>query len=591
MNKEQNENGGVDLHGNDIFIADTFRRFLFPTILSLLGGTICNFSDGIIVGNTLGPDGLAAMGIVTPAFFIFTTLGSLIGVGGATLASVRVGRDDVPGVNRLFTLTLFLMLAVGLAASALGTVFLEPLLTFLGAEGEIRELAREYCKYFIPGGFTTMLIYIPLNFFRITGRPGIGAWMFGIMAVGNIGLSLLFMLPLGMGIGGVALGTVLGTTLALLYSLKGFFAKGSVLRLRAFGSELRTVPSLLATGSPMALTNLLTVLRTLLYNRLLLAVLGNGGVSVFAVLSNVNTFALAILSGVSQTLAPLTGVFFGERDVISAKRVIVIASRWGLCLTAGFALLLAIFWKSVCFMFGLNDPALFSSARLALTLFGVSLLPAMINSLFQFHYMTIRRVWMANLISVCRCLVLPLLCSLLCSRTLADGVWVGFPAGELLTIGVFFLCAMAFARKNGLGAPLLLDERDEREGKALAFSVLSNTEACMEASEKISAFCESNELDPKRSMLISLSLEELLLSTVEHAFGNEGGSIDVRLLVRGDDVIMRIRNGGAEFDPIRFFNEHPDDIDECLGIQMIVAGARDVKYTRTLGVNNLTVLI
>ena len=590
MDNGQNDKG-AKLHGNDIFIADTFRRFLFPTILALLGGTICNFSDGIIVGNILGPAGLAAMGIVTPVFFIFTTLGSLIGVGGATLAAVRVGREDTQGVNRLFSLTLALMLFVGALASLLGMVFLEPLLTALGAEGEIRALAREYCVYFIPGAWTTMLIYIPLNFFRITGKPNMGAWMFGIMAGGNIALSLLFMLPLHMGIGGVALGTVLGTALALLFSLKGFFEKDSVLRLRGFRAELRNIPTLLATGSPMALTNLLTVLRTLLYNRLLLALLGTGGVTVFAVLSNVNTFALAILSGVAQTLAPLTGVFFGERDVQSAKRVMSIAARWGLALTAAFALLLAVFWKSVCGMFGLDDPALFDSARLALTLFGISLLPAMINNLYQFHYMTIRIVSMANLISVCRCLALPLLCSWLLSILSPQAVWGGFTAGELLTIPVFLLFAGIYAKGRRLGMPLLLDERAEREGKAIAFSVLSNTDAVLEASEKISAFCEGNDLDPKRSMLISLSLEELLLSTVEHAFGGDEGSMDVRLLVSGDEVIMRIRNGGAEFDPIRFFNDHPDNIDECLGIQMIVAGARDVKYTRNIGVNNLTVLI
>lgn len=592
MNNEQNTVKTQQLQGNDIFISDTFRCFLFPTILSLLGGTICNFSDGIIVGNLLGADGLAAMSIVTPVFFIFTTLGSLIGVGGATLASVRIGQNDMDGVNRLFSLSLSLMLLTGIVFSALGMIFLQPLLTFLGAEGSIRALAEDYCRYFIPGAWTTMLIYIPLNFFRITGRPGLGAWMFGAMALGNIVLSLLLMLPMGMGIGGVALGTVLGTTLALLISLKGFLDKGAQLRLCSFGSELKTIPALLSTGSPMALTNLLTVLRTLLYNRLLLYMIGTAGVTVFAVLSNVNTFALAILSGVSQTLAPLTGVFYGERDTQSVKRVMSVAARWGLCLIGGFALLLILLWKQVCFAFGVTDPELFSSARLALSLFAVSLLPAMLSNLFQFHFMTIRVVWLANVISVCRCMALPLLSSLLLAQITPMGIWGGFLLGEVLTIPVFLSFAAVTAKKKKLCAPLLLDEHDKREGKAIAFSVLSNTDAVMEASEKISDFCEKNDLDPKRSMLISLSLEELLISTIDHAFDDQRGeSMDVRLLVSGEDIIMRIRNGGREYDAIRYFNEHPDDIDECLGIQMIVAGARNVQYTRTLGVNNLTVLI
>ena len=157
---------------------------------------------------------------------------------------------------------------------------------------------------------------------------------------------------------------------------------------------------------------------------------------------------------------------------------------------------------------------------------------------------------------------------------------------------MFFVCARLVAIARGMSGVLLLDERDSREGKAIAFSVLSNIGAIMEASEKISVFCEQNRLDPKRSILISLSLEELLISISEHAFDEgETGSMDIRLFATGDDVVMRIRNGGREFDPIKFFENNPNDIDQCLGIQIIVMGAKEVKYTRTLGVNNLTVLI
>ena len=580
------------LRSNDVFISETFRKFLFPTILSLLGGTICNFSSGIIVGNILGKQGLAVMSIVTPVFFVFTTLGSLFGVGGAALAAIRVGREDMDGVNRLFTLTLTLIVAVGFLVSALGIILLEPLLTILGAQGQIRDLAREYCLYFIPGAWTTMLLYIPLNFFRITGKPGMGARMFGVMAVSNIGLTLYFMLSLDMGMKGVALGTVLGTTIALLYSLTGFLKKDSPLRLSGFISELHTIPTLIVTGSPMALTNLLNILRTLFYNRILILLLGVGGVTVFSVIASVNTFTLAILSGVSQTLVPLTGVFYGERDTQSVRLVMKTAIRWGTSLAAVAALAVVLLWKPICLMFGLNDSSLFNEARFALIMFGLSLIPAMISNLYQFHYMTIRVVWLANTISICRCLALPAVFSILVSLMNPHGVWTGLLLGEIFTVPVFLLSTKIYGRKKELTSALLLDEREEAEGRVIAFSVANTVDAVMEASQKISEFCETNELDAKRSMLISLSIEELLLSIIDHAFTEgESNSIDIRLFVTDEDVIMRIRNGGREFDPIRFFEANPDDIEMSLGIQMIVTSAKDVRYLRTLGVNNLTVLI
>ena len=581
------------LQGNDIFISAAFRRFLFPTILSLLGASVCNIADSAIVGNVMGTQGLAAMSLVSPLFFICTTLGSLIGVGGATLASIRVGRGDIDGVNRMLTLSLSLLVLLGLSLSAAGLIFIEPLLDMLYAvDGELREMARDYCLAFIPGALANMILYIPLNFLRITGKPGAGAWMFGIMAVSNIAICLVLLLSFDMGLKGVGLAMVLGSAIALLYGFGCFFKKDCPLRFAPFFSELKQIPSLIVTGSPMALTNLLTFLRTLGYNHMLIACLGVGGVSVFAVLGNVSTFALALLSGVWQTIAPLTGVFYGERDTQSVRRVMFVSLRWGFFISAAFALLVCLAWKPACLAFGMSDASLFPQARLALSLFGLSVIPAMVSGSFQSYYMTIRVVWLANLISACRSLILPVAISLLASRLSPEYVWSGFLLGELLTIPVFFVCARLVAKARGMSGVLLLDERDSREGKAIAFSVLSNIGAIMEASEKISVFCEQNRLDPKRSILISLSLEELLISISEHAFDEgETGSMDIRLFATGDDVVMRIRNGGREFDPIKFFENNPNDIDQCLGIQIIVMGAKEVKYTRTLGVNNLTVLI
>ena len=314
------------LQGNDIFISAAFRRFLFPTILSLLGASVCNIADSAIVGNVMGTQGLAAMSLVSPLFFICTTLGSLIGVGGATLASIRVGRGDIDGVNRMLTLSLSLLVLLGLSLSAAGLIFIEPLLDMLHAvDGELREMARDYCLAFIPGALANMILYIPLNFLRITGKPGAGAWMFGIMAVSNIAICLVLLLSFDMGLKGVGLAMVLGSAIALLYGFGCFFKKDCPLRFAPFFSELKQIPSLIVTGSPMALTNLLTFLRTLGYNHMLIACLGVGGVSVFAVLGNVSTFALALLSGVWQTIAPLTGVFYGERDTQSVRRVMFVS--------------------------------------------------------------------------------------------------------------------------------------------------------------------------------------------------------------------------------------------------------------------------
>lgn len=144
----------------------------------------------------------------------------------------------------------------------------------------------------------------------------------------------------------------------------------------------------------------------------------------------------------------------------------------------------------------------------------------------------------------------------------------------------------------------------------------------MNASLRISAFCEENQLPPDKSMLISLSLEEMLLSIKDHCFPeDEEQTIDVRILIAPGDVseapiVLRIRCSGEPFNPIEYYERcqtesafqldlaAPEDLDDpeeldsllaglddSLGIGMIVAAAPVVDYKTTFGVNNLTIIL
>ena len=140
----------------------------------------------------------------------------------------------------------------------------------------------------------------------------------------------------------------------------------------------------------------------------------------------------------------------------------------------------------------------------------------------------------------------------------------------------------------------------------------------MDASQRISAFCEEKELPPDKTMLISLSLEEMLISIKDHCFPEDEETINVRILIGPGDVasasiVLRIRCSGAPFNPIDYYEKHRaeavaqqdlnkidevgemerllEDLDDSLGIGMILACAPSVDYKTTFGVNNLTIII
>ena len=72
---------------NDRFLKKTFGRYLIPTMVGTLGGTINVLVDGIIVGQKIGSDGLAAVSICMPVYLLLCTVGSLLVSGGCVCSS------------------------------------------------------------------------------------------------------------------------------------------------------------------------------------------------------------------------------------------------------------------------------------------------------------------------------------------------------------------------------------------------------------------------------------------------------------------------------------------------------------------------
>ena len=155
------------MHDNDYLVNHSFQRYLIPSILAILGGNISFMVDHIIAGQVLGSDALAAMSLVNPLFFLLTTLGTLVCVGSSTLASVSMGSEDRSTANRLFTLTMLLILLLGTVFSIIGFIFIEPLVKLLSNDPELYDLVYAYCRGLIPGAICVMAVYLPLNYFRI----------------------------------------------------------------------------------------------------------------------------------------------------------------------------------------------------------------------------------------------------------------------------------------------------------------------------------------------------------------------------------------------------------------------------------------
>ena len=95
-------------------------------------------------------------------------------------------------------------------------------------------------------------------------------------------------------------------------------------------------------------------------------------------------------------------------------------------------------------------------------------------------------------------------------------------------------------------------------------------------------------------MLISLCVEEMVNNVVAHGFRGKGKeqSVDIRILYKDGRRLIRLRDNGVRFDPVRYMELHKgDDPAAHIGIRMVMKMVRDANYIHSLGLNNLTLVL
>ena len=121
-----------------------------------------------------------------------------------------------------------------------------------------------------------------------------------------------------------------------------------------------------------------------------------------------------------------------------------------------------------------------------------------------------------------------------------------------------------------------------------------NMEEVVTISRQVQHFCLEKGIDSRRAYLSGLAMEEMAGNIVDHGFTKDSKShtVDVRVVHKGNDVILRLKDDCVPFDPgERQKLAEDDDITKNIGIRMVFRLAKDVQYQNILGLNVLTIRI
>ena len=149
----------------------------------------------------------------------FRHSGTLFGIGGSVLFSVRLGAGDKKGARKILANSFTMLIIVSLTLTLLFLLMKEQLLNWFGASEITFPYAETYLTIYTAGTFFALLSMGMNYFITAQGFPMLGMMTTLIGALVNIVLDPVFIFLMDMGVAGAAVATVIAQTSSCLFVL------------------------------------------------------------------------------------------------------------------------------------------------------------------------------------------------------------------------------------------------------------------------------------------------------------------------------------------------------------------------------------
>lgn len=428
-----------------------FRKFLLTSLGSAVVMSIYAFVDTIAVGQAEGPAGSAAMAVISPLYGIGVFLAIMCGIGGSVLMSAARGEGDSKRGDGYFTATMKLIAFFIVLTWAILLLFGEEILTFFGANEELLPLVMRYARWII-GFWPAYMLPICLEaFVRNDGAPGLATAAVVIGGCVNMFGDWFFVFPLGMGIRGAAIATVIGMVLQLLIIGSYFFRRTCKLKLSRPESTGRALKDILTVGFGAGVLDCGTVFLAVIINNQVMAHGGPDALACFGVLTTLAALFQALFGGVGQAIQPLVSSNFGAGQGGRIRQFFRMGLISSLALGAVFTLVTMAFPRGLVRLFMASTPEVLTLAPRMFRLYGPDFFFLALTVNATYYLQSILRSRMSMTVAVLRSfLVSGVLLYLLPLVFGLDGVMLALPISEAL---VTALAMVYIARKANPALP------------------------------------------------------------------------------------------------------------------------------------------
>ena len=415
-------------------IGKLLMQYAVPAIIAMTASSLYNMVDSIFIGHGVGTMALSALALTFPLMNLGAAFGALVGVGAATLISVKLGQKDYDTAQRVLGNVFVLNILLGLAFTVIVFPFLNPILYFFGGSDETVEYARQFMEIILLGNVVTHL-YLGLNaVLRASGHPKQAMYATIATVAINTILAPIFIFMFDWGIRGAAIATVSAQVIALLWQLKQFNNANELLHFRRgiFRLKRKIVFDSLAIGMSPFLMNLAACLIVILINQGLKKYGGDLAIGAFGIVNRLVFIVVMIVMGLNQGMQPIAGYNFGAKLYDRVNKVLKLTIIYATCVTT-FGFLVGMLAPNLVVGIFTSDAELTelsaTGLRITVMFFPIIGFQMVTSNFFQ----SIGMAGKAIFLSLTRQMLILLLCLLILPHFFGvAGVWYSMPVSDLL---------------------------------------------------------------------------------------------------------------------------------------------------------------
>ncbi len=288
-------------------------QYALPAIVAMTASSLYNIIDRAFIGQIVGPEAIAGLGITFPFMNLSAAFGAAVGVGASTCISVNLGQRNYKRAEYLLGNTVTLNVIIGIAFMVICLVFLDPILRFFGASDLTLPYAREFMQVILVGNVVTHMYFGMNAVLRAAGKPRHAMWA-TLFTVGcNILLIMAFVWWFRWGIRGAALATVVSQTLALCWQMWLFSDQQQILHLKRGIYKLKgeLVRNIIAIGISPFLMMLTSCVIVIFMNNQFVRYGGDMAVGAYSIANSVVMMFFMFVMGMNQGMQPIIGYNFG----------------------------------------------------------------------------------------------------------------------------------------------------------------------------------------------------------------------------------------------------------------------------------------